>query len=147
MRKLAAVVLSTMLVVTGIMPVSAQESRQTTITVSIDPAYTVTIPASAIISSGNTESGIGRVTLENARLEPGRCVQVSAEASGRLKNSKDSTKTIPYKLMSGDDEFSSASYFTSGSNTQLALSISRSDWDNAYAGQYEDTIVFTISYR
>lgn len=147
MRKLVAAALSAMLVVASVVPICAQETRQTTITVSIDPEYTVTIPASTSITSGVTESSIGAVTLEGARLEPDKSVQVSVDASGKLKNSKDLTKTIPYKLMNGNSEFKSASYSASGNNTPLTLSINKTDWDNAYAGSYSDTLVFTISYK
>ena len=74
-------------------------------------------------------------------------MQVSVDASGKLKNSRDSTKTIPYKLMNGNNEFTSASYLASGNSTPLTVSINKSEWDNAYAGLYSDTIVFTISYK
>ena len=123
MRKLVAAALSAMLAVASVVPIYAQETRQTTITVSIDPEYTVTIPASTSIASGVTESSIGTVALEGARLEPDKSVQVSVDASGKLKNSRDSTKTIPYKLMNGNSEFKSASYSASGNNTPLTLSI------------------------
>ena len=145
MRKFSAVALGAMLIIGSVIPVCAQEKRQTTITVSIDPTYTVTIPASTTIASGTAESSIG--TLDNARLEPDKSIWVSADASGELKNSKDSSKTISYKLMNGNNEFTSASYLASGNSTPLTVSINKSEWDNAYAGSYSDTIVFTISYK
>ena len=139
MRKFSAVALGVMLIIGSVIPVCAQETRQTTINVSIDPTYTVTIPASTTIASGTAESSIGNVTLDNARLEPDKSIWVSADASGKLKNSKDSSKTISYKLMNG--------YLASGNSTPLTVSINRSEWDNAYAGLYSDKIVFTISYK
>lgn len=147
MRKFSAVALGVMLIIGSVIPVCAQETRQTTINVSIDPTYTVTIPASTTIASGTAESSIGNVTLDNARLEPDKSIWVSADASGKLKNSKDSSKTISYKLMNGNSEFTSASYLASGNSTPLTVSINRSEWDNAYAGLYSDKIVFTISYK
>ena len=47
MRKLTAMALSMMFILGSIIPVGAEETqtRQTTISVSIDPVYTVTIPA------------------------------------------------------------------------------------------------------
>lgn len=147
MRKFSAVALGAMLIIGSVIPVCAQETRQTTINVSIDPTYTVTIPASTTIASGIAESSIGNVTLDNARLEPDKSIWVSADASGKLKNSKDSSKTISYKLMNGNSEFTSASYLASGNSTPLTVSINKSEWDNAYAGLYSDTIVFTISYK
>ena len=140
MRKFSAVALGAMLIIGSVIPVCAQETRQTTINVSIDPTYTT-------IASGTAESSIGNVTLDNARLEPDKSIWVSADASGKLKNSKDSSKTISYKLMNGNSEFTSASYLASGNSTPLTVSINKSEWDNAYAGLYSDTIVFTISYK
>ena len=51
MRKFSAVALGAMLIIGSVIPVCAQETRQTTINVSIDSTYTVTIPASTTIAS------------------------------------------------------------------------------------------------
>ena len=72
---------------------------------------------------------------------------MAVDASGKFKNTKDTSKTIHYKLMNGDKEFKSASYTENSDNTMLTLLIDKSDWDKAYAGTYTDTLVFTISYR
>ena len=50
MRKLTAMALSMMFILGSVIPVGAEETqkRQTTISVSIDPVYTVTIPANPI---------------------------------------------------------------------------------------------------
>lgn len=93
------------------------------------------------------EDNIRVVSLDNARLEPDKTVNVSVSASGKLKNSKNESKTIAYKIMDGNKEFSTATYAESGNSTNLTLSIDKSEWDKAYAGSYSDTLVFTISYR
>lgn len=112
MRKFTAVLLSTMFVLGSFTSVMAQDSdtKQTTISVSVDPTYMVTIPANTTIKSGEQSSSLGKITIENVRLEPDKNVNVSVDASGKLKNTKDTSKTIPYKLMNGDKEFKSASY-------------------------------------
>ena len=149
MRKFTAVLLSTMFVLGSFTSVMAQDSdtKQTTISVSVDPTYMVTIPANTTIKSGEQSSSLGKITIENVRLEPDKNVNVSVDASGKLKNTKDTSKTIPYKLMIGDKEFKSASYTENSDNTMLTLLIDKSNWDKAYAGTYTDTLVFTISYR
>ena len=141
MRKFTAVLLSTMFVLGSFTSVMAQDSdtKQTTISVSVDPTYMVTIPANTTIKSGEQSSSLGKITIEN--------VSVAVDASGKLKNTKDTSKTIHYKLMNGDKEFKSASYTENSDNTMLTLLIDKSDWDKAYAGTYTDTLVFTISYR
>ena len=149
MRKLTAMALSMMFILESIIPVGAEETqtRQTKISVSIDPVYTVTIPANTTIERGEQSVKLGSVSLDNARLEPDKNVNVSVSASGKLKNSKDESKTIAYKIMDGNKEFSTATYAESGNSTNLTLSIDKSEWDKAYAGSYSDTLVFTISYR
>lgn len=149
MRKFTAVLLSTMFVLGSFTSVMAQDSdtKQTTISISVDPTYMVTISANTTIKSGEQSSSLGKITIENVRLEPDKNVNVSVDASGKLKNTKDTSKTIPYKLMNGDKEFKSASYTENSDNTMLTLLIDKSDWDKAYAGTYTDTLVFTISYR
>ena len=141
MRKLTAMALSMMFILGSIIPVGAEETqtRQSTISVSIDPVYTVTIPANTTIERGEQSVKLGSVSLDNAN--------VSVSASGKLKNSKDESKTIAYKIMDGNKEFSTATYAESGNSTNLTLSIDKSEWDKAYAGSYSDTLVFTISYR
>ena len=54
MRKLTAMALSMMFILGSVIPVGAEETqiRQTKISVSIDPVYTVTIPANTTIERG-----------------------------------------------------------------------------------------------
>ena len=85
MRKLTAMALSMMFILGSIIPVGAEETqtRQSTISVSIDPVYTVTIPANTTIERGEQSVKLGSVSLDNARLEPDKNVNVSVSASGR----------------------------------------------------------------
>ena len=89
---------------------------------------------------------IGNIRIVTAKTNDAKG-SGSVSASGKLKNSKDESKTIAYKIMDGNKEFSTATYAESGNSTNLTLSIDKSEWDKAYAGSYSDTLVFTISYR
>ena len=82
MRKLTAMALSMMFILGSIIPVGAEETqtRQSTISVSIDPVYTVTIPANTTIERGEQSVKLGSVSLDNARLEPDKNVNVSVSA-------------------------------------------------------------------
>ena len=93
MRKFTAVLLSTMFVLGSFTSVMAQDSdtKQTTISVSVDPTYMVTIPANTTIKSGEQSSSLGKITIENVRLEPDKSVNVAVDASGKLKNTKDTS--------------------------------------------------------
>ena len=72
MRKLTAMALSMMFILGSVIPVGAEETqiRQTKISLSIDPVYTVTIPANTTIERGEQSVKLGSVSLDNARLEP-----------------------------------------------------------------------------
>ena len=87
MRKLTAMALSMMFILGSVIPVGAEETqiRQTKISLSIDPVYTVTIPANTTIERGEQSVKLGSVSLDNARLEPDKTVNVSVSASGKLK--------------------------------------------------------------
>ena len=61
MRKLTAMALSMMFILGSVIPVGAEETqiRQTKISLSIDPVYTVTIPANTTIERGEQSVKLG----------------------------------------------------------------------------------------
>lgn len=100
MRKLTAMALSMMFILGSIIPVGAEETqtRQSTISVSIDPVYTVTIPANTTIERGEQSVKLGSVSLDNARLEPDKNVNVSVSASGKLRTVKMRVRQLHIRL-------------------------------------------------
>lgn len=124
---------------------SASKSEETTITTEIQPTYSVTIPEDTEIPFNETETDFNRVELKSAQLEVGKSVKVSVQ-TGALANTDDETKTIPYTVMAGEAKFTGAEYTTAGQGTDLTLVVDQDDWDSAYAGTYEGTVTFTISY-
>lgn len=155
MKKIIALALSVMLVMSLSVTAFAAEVNQdsnpktsnTTITTSIAPTYTVTIPADTNIVFNATSTDFGKVELTTAQLDPNYVVKVSAEA-GELKNKADETKTIPYTLNVKDGAvFTSAEYDDDGESTALTLDITQDNWNKAYAGQYEGVITFTVEYK
>ena len=104
MRKLTAMALSMMFILGSIIPVGAEETqtRQSTISVSIDPVYTVTIPANTTIERGEQSVKLGSVSLDNARLEPDKTVNVSVSASGKgTQTGQKSISSMYAKLKKG----------------------------------------------
>ena len=104
MRKLTAMALSMMFILGSVIPVGAEETqiRQTTISVSIDPVYTVTIPANTTIERGEQSVKLGSVSLDNARLEPDKTVNVSVSASGKgTQTGQKSISSMYAKLKKG----------------------------------------------
>ena len=115
------------------------------VTTEVAPAYTVTIPTGISVEFNATKTNFGVVSLSNARLAPGKCVRVLLNASGTLKNKNDASKTIAYQIMSGSSVFSSVDFGTNKS-LPLTIDITQAAWNQAAAGDYTDTVTFTVAY-
>ena len=107
----------------------------------------VTIPANTTVISKAENTSFGAITLTDAQLDPGKSVNVTLKSSGTLKNKNDTSKMLAYTIRSGESAFTSASYKTAGESTALTIHIAKDDWAKAYAGDYADTVEFTISYK
>ena len=117
------------------------------ITTSIDPTYTVTIPADVNVQFNATETAFGTIEVTASQIHPDKCIKVELTSDGKLENSVDATKVIPYAIKdSTGAAFTSATYLTEGDKTELSIHITANDWNAAYAGDYSDTVTFTVSY-
>lgn len=125
---------------------SEPKTADVTVTISIDPTYTVTIPANTNVTFNTLSTTFGSVKLDAARIEPGHAVKVELNASGMLKNQADASKTIAYTINDANGAFTSAQYTTAGEQTPLTIDITQAAWNAAFAGQYSDTVTFTVSY-
>ena len=120
----------------------------TTITVDIVPTYTVTIPVHVSVDFNATETAFGTIEVTSSRIHPNKCIKVALASDGKLENSIDTTKVIPYAIKdSAGNAFTSATYLTEGDKTALSIRITAADWNAAYAGEYSDTVTFTVSYE
>lgn len=122
--------------------------RATTISTSIAPTYTVTIPENLEVKFNQTSTDFGIVKLNAAQLDPGYAVKVVLYASGTLKNQANASKTpIVYTVNDANGkEFTSAAYTATDEKTSLTVDITQEAWDTAYAGEYSDIVTFIISY-
>ena len=118
---------------------AAEDNRQVEVKTHIAPTYNVTIPAE--------DTSFGAIKLTDAQLDPGKSVNVTLKSSGTLKNKNDTSKMLAYTIRSGENAFTSASYTKAGESTALTIHIAKDDWAKAYAGDYADTVEFTISYK
>lgn len=123
------------------------DNRSVEVKTHIDPTYTVTIPANTTVTFNAEDTSFGKIELTKAQLDPGKKVNVTLSASGTLKNSKDNRKTLAYQIQDGTTAFTSATYKMAGQSTALTIHIEQKDWNAAYAGDYADTVTFTISYQ
>ena len=118
------------------------------ITTSIDPTYTVTIPANTTVAFNATETAFGAIEVTASQIHPDKCIKVELTSDGELNNAIDATKVIPYAIKDADGaDFTSATYLTEGDKTELSIHITADDWNAAYAGEYSDTVTFTVSYE
>ncbi len=125
---------------------SESKTSDVTLTTSIAPTYTVTIPANVDVTFNAESTSFGSIKVDAAQIEPDKCIKVSLTTDGELNNQIDSTKTIPYTVKAGDNIFTSATYLASGDKTDLTINISEDDWNKAYAGEYKDTVTFEVAY-
>ena len=150
MKKLFALILTVCLLAS--MSVTAFAANTTggftTITIDIAPTYTVTIPANTTVAFNATETDFGAIEVTASQIHPNKCIKVELTSDGKLENSIDATKVIPYAIKdSTGAAFTSATYLTEGDKTDLSIHITADDWNAAYAGDYSDTVTFTVSYE
>jgi spore coat protein U-like protein len=118
------------------------------ITTSIDPTYTVTIPADVNVAFNATETAFGTIEVTASQIHPDKCIKVALTTDKELNNAIDNTKVIPYAIKDSEGaEFNAATYLTEGDKTELSIHITANDWNAAYAGDYSDTVTFTVSYE
>ena len=151
MKKLIGILLVVALFATMAVPALAADTdtktTDTNITLSVAPTYTVTIPANTTVTFNATETSFGAIEVTAAQIHPDKWIRVTIAYDGKLENAVESTKVIPYVIKAGDAEFTSATYLTAGDKTDLTINIAQDDWNKAYAGEYSDTVTFTVSYE
>ena len=150
MKKLFALILTVCLLATMSVTAFAVNTTggSTTITIDIAPTYTVTIPANTTVAFNATETDFGAIEVTASQIHPNKCIKVALASDGKLENSIDATKVIPYAIKDSEGTaFTSATYLTEGDKTELSIHITADDWNAAYAGDYSDTVTFTVSYE
>ena len=150
MKKLFALILTVAMLATMSVTAFADNTTggEADITTSIAPTYTVTIPADVNVQFNATETAFGAIEVEASQIHPNKCIKVELTSDGKLENSIDATKVIPYDIKdSTGAAFTSATYLTEGDKTELSIHITANDWNAAYAGDYFDTVTFTVSYE
>ena len=150
MKKLFALILTVAMIASMSVAAFAANSAggDADITTSIAPTYTVTIPADVNVAFNATETAFGTIEVTASQIHPDKCIKVELTSDGKLENSIDATKVIPYAIKDSEGAaFTSATYLTEGDKTELSIHITADDWNAAYAGDYSDTVIFTVSYE
>lgn len=109
--------------------------------------YSVVIPADMEIPFGSLDTEIGRVYADVMKIEKGKAVyvEVDSQKAYNLVNTANAAYGIAYALAGAD----AICFNRVNDPTQFPLNalIEQKTWDAAYAGDYEDTLLFTITYR
>ena len=150
MKKVFAVILTVALLMSLSVTAFAENTTggDVDITTSIAPTYIVTIPADVNVQFNATETTFGTIEVVESQIHPNKCIKVALNSDGELNNAIDSSKVIPYVIMDSEGAaFTYATYLTEGDKTDLSIHITAEDWNAAYAGEYSDTVTFTVSYE
>ena len=149
MKKLFTLILAILVLAGSSLTVLAANSTggQTTITANVEPTYTVVIPANTTVDFNANQTAFGAIEVTAAQIHSNMCIKVTLTSDGKLENTLDADKIIPYTIQDSEGNvFTSATYLTKGDKTVLSIHITQDDWNAAYAGNYTDTVTFTVSY-
>lgn len=143
----AAGALALAVILAGAAPASAEE-RQTTLAATVPSSYTLTIPKSQTIEYGRDLTEIGALSVKgNIRTDEN--LRVSVEKSAFRNEEKN--HSFSFRLLSGSALFLERSWSGTELETEqtvpLSVSIEDSAWDEAQAGNYTATLIFTAEIR
>lgn len=127
---------------------STSQRCDTTVSFTIAPSYTVTIPAATVIPFNSTDVDTnlnGTLRLDAAQLELNHKITVSATVNP-LHDTATPAHTIPFTLRKDGAEFTSVDFTQAGENVQLSVHIDKNAWKTAPAGDYTGSVTFTIDY-
>ena len=132
------------------MPNPTPETAPTTVEFSVEPTYSVTIPAKVELADNG--SGIyansGIIDAQDVFLEPNQAIAVTISGDFELENEIDSGITVGYQAeapwgIAGNGDI--AAIFGTSDEPQFANIEFSTTEDPQYAGNYRDTVTFGIS--
>lgn len=154
-KRIPAVALSLVLLLAVAIPVSAEDKEETTtIEVSIPSTYILTIPSETDIEFNAESTDLEGVLKVTGNVLPSQSVGVTATTNA-LHNSVQDTD-LPYTLKCDGNEFTFAEWNETelragltgvGKELKLSVDIDSTEWNNAKAGKYEGSIVFTATLK
>lgn len=123
----------------------------TAVSLNVDPSYTVTIPATVELTAQGTdpetyESDLEITAAANVRIPEGKQITVTMGSDFTMKDD-DTGSELSYKVTVDRTEISNngtVATFTSSTSAQTSTLTFAAD-DPEYAGDYSDTVTFTIS--
>ena len=80
----------------------------TTVTYHVDPSYMVLVPANTTIPFNEESVNYGKIRIEEAQIEEGKCIQVELISDKKLKNQSGKEGEIPYEILADTTAFTKA---------------------------------------
>ncbi len=130
----------------------AADTREMTVTYTVDPSYTVTIPADVTI----TDSGsAAEITANDVLLEEGQKIKVALTGAdntteGSVFTAKNGTSEIKYSITEGEDENTktialgdTVAEFTAAGSQELTFT--KTGGSPTIAGDHTENLTFTVS--
>lgn len=131
---------------TVITPDVADKEAETIVRTNVPELYTVLIPSSMNIEYGRTEGKELPITVTECRLLPGN--QLKVEAVSYRSALVNGDASLAYTLESQSSDMADpVLYFDSGvagEQVQNLIVTVTGDWNTARAGEYSDTVTFTV---
>ena len=155
MKKLFALILAVALMATMSVTAFAANTTggSTEVSFNVDPTYTVTIPATVEL---NKVEDNGAVTYENdytltaqagVRLKKGEYIEVTVASDFEMTTEQGAT--LDYTITKGGNAVANngviAEFETNKSAQSTTIHIAANDPD--YAGEYKDTVTFTVAVK
>lgn len=126
---------------------SAGTAGQATVIYEVEPAWQVEFPGDTTVPFETSEAAYGRIVVTEALLEEGKCIRVTMNADGILRNTENPEIEIPYRILNDGKPFTGATYTAAGEETKLMIAIAPEDWKRAVSGEYRTSITFQTSYE
>lgn len=154
MKKVLSLALVFVLMFTICVPVFAGTLDATTSTGStpvrvdgstVGASFTVTIPATATITWGQTEKSVEYSVYSQLATGKGVKVTVNADADGKMKNAAN-TAFLEYSLKDGTTGYTTTNSVILPENAEkssVVVQIPTSNWDKASIDNYTGTLTFS----
>ena len=148
MKKLLSLALAIVLMFTICVPVFAEYVGSTPVRVdgsTVGASFTVTIPATATITWGQTEKAVEYSIYSQLATGKGVKVTVNADTDGKMKNAAN-TAFLEYSLKNGTTQYTTTKSVILPENAEkssVVVQIPTANWDNASIDNYIGTLTFS----
>ena len=135
---------------TDVTPTSVPSSGNTTVSATVSPTYTVTIPSNAELKAvtDGTLSADGEISVTAVKLRKGYKLQITVSSENDFVMTSVDAAELAYTLKCGTNEVSTAKNLVTEFATNTAPQKSTLEFAAGvpdFAGDYSDLLTFTIA--